>query len=162
MNSLAQRQRVRLQEGIVDYKQLPLAGATEFWDDAAQATYSYDPQKRVLSSYDSLDSVRVKCQYVHEKGLAGIIVWESSADFPVSHPRSLTAALAAGLKIEGGNINCVVPEVQQQTVVPTIPPHLESQQQPPQAPGQIASWLLNQQTPPSQDKHTNSQKASWL
>ncbi|KAJ3001481.1 UNVERIFIED_CONTAM: hypothetical protein HDU68_006834, partial [Siphonaria sp. JEL0065] len=33
------------EEGIVDYKQLPLAGATEFWDDAAQATYSYDPQK---------------------------------------------------------------------------------------------------------------------
>ncbi|KAJ3130248.1 hypothetical protein HK098_004295 [Nowakowskiella sp. JEL0407] len=40
------------EEGVVDYKQLPLPGATEHWDDAAKATYSYDPVKRVLNSYD--------------------------------------------------------------------------------------------------------------
>ncbi|KAJ3349382.1 hypothetical protein HDU83_000610 [Entophlyctis luteolus] len=83
--------------GVVDYKSLPVAGAQEFWDSAAQATYSYDPAKRVLSSYDSVESIRAKCKFVRERGLGGIIVWESSADFPLDHPRSLTAELARGL-----------------------------------------------------------------
>lgn len=77
------------ENGVVDYKALPLTGATEHWDDEAKATYSYDPTRRVLNSYDSVDSIKYKCQFVHDNNLGGIIVWEASGDRPYSDSRSL-------------------------------------------------------------------------
>ncbi|KAI8809174.1 glycoside hydrolase [Cladochytrium replicatum] len=85
------------EDGVVDYKQLPVAGATEHWDPEACAGYSYDPHRRILNSYDTVESVRAKCRYVWDKGLKGIIVWESSGDHPITHPRSLTRVLYEGL-----------------------------------------------------------------
>jgi chitinase len=61
----------------VDYKQLPMAGAEEQWDDHAKASYSYDSQRRVLNSYDNPRAVREKCEYVKRRGLGGLIIWES-------------------------------------------------------------------------------------
>ncbi|KAJ3105924.1 hypothetical protein HDU97_007270 [Phlyctochytrium planicorne] len=58
------------EDGICDYKVLPRPGATEYWDEKARATYSYDPVKKILSSYDSVQSVKEKAQLVHQKGLA--------------------------------------------------------------------------------------------
>ncbi|ORY40253.1 glycoside hydrolase [Rhizoclosmatium globosum] len=140
------------EDGVVDYKALPVAGATEYWDDLAKATYSYDPAKRVLSSYDSVESVRAKCAYVHEKGLAGIIVWESSADFPISHPRSLTAALHAGLigasagpvgATGGREANSTTGGLQSGNGHPQLAPWLSGgqQQQPQFQSSQKAPWL---------------------
>jgi len=83
--------------GVVPYHMLPVSGATEFWDDEAKATYSYDSVKKVLNTYDSVNSVLEKCKIVHEKGLKGIIVWESSGDTKPSNPRSLVAAIKKGL-----------------------------------------------------------------
>ncbi|KAL5037295.1 hypothetical protein BDV3_006812 [Batrachochytrium dendrobatidis] len=83
--------------GLCDYLSLPRQGAVEHWDDQARATYSYDPVKKILNSYDSVQSVTEKCKYVWDRGLQGIIVWESSGDFNVSHPRSLSTALYHGL-----------------------------------------------------------------
>ncbi|KAI9205685.1 glycoside hydrolase [Polychytrium aggregatum] len=85
------------EDGVCDYKTLPRPGAVEYWDENAKAGYSYDPQKRILNSYDTVQSLEEKCKYVHGKGLAGIIVWESSGDVPVNHPRSLLRALYQGL-----------------------------------------------------------------
>ncbi|KAI8924379.1 glycoside hydrolase [Entophlyctis helioformis] len=85
------------EDGVCDYKSLPRPGAVEYWDDAAKASYSYDPARRVLNSYDTVQSVMEKCKYVWNRGLRGIIVWESSGDVPVSHERSLVAALFNGL-----------------------------------------------------------------
>jgi chitinase len=59
--------------GVVDYKDLPLAGATEYWDDDAKAAYSYDPTRRILMSYDTTRSVGEKSRYVMNQGLLGII-----------------------------------------------------------------------------------------
>jgi chitinase len=84
-------------EGVVDYKALPVAGATEAFDPVAQAAYSYDPARRVLNSYDNPRSVRAKCAFVHEQGLGGIIVWEASGDLPYADPRSLTRVIRDNL-----------------------------------------------------------------
>jgi chitinase len=84
--------------GVVDYKALPVKGASERWDPVAHATYSYDPARRVLNSYDSVQSVQEKCAFVLEKGLGGIIVWDSSGDVPVANPRSITKAISAKFK----------------------------------------------------------------
>ena len=85
------------EDGVCDYKTLPRQGATEFWDDESKASFSFDPVKRIFNSYDTAQSVREKCRYVWEMGLQGIIVWESSGDFPVHSNRSLIRALYEGL-----------------------------------------------------------------
>ena len=87
--------------GRADYKSLPVAGAVETWDDTAQAGYSYDPNRKVLNTYDVPQAVLAKCKFVQEKGLGGVIIWESmiswrkginktgSGDAPYSSDRSL-------------------------------------------------------------------------
>ena len=65
------------QPGVVDYKALPVTGAVEMWDDTAKAGYSYDATRKVLNTYDVPQAVQAKCQYVIQKGLGGIIIWES-------------------------------------------------------------------------------------
>lgn len=75
---------------------MPREGATEYWDDVAKASYSYDPVKKILNSYDTPKSIQEKCKYVWEKGLAGVIVWESSGD-SCENERSVIYALQKGL-----------------------------------------------------------------
>ena len=88
--------------GSVDYKLLPLPGATESWDPVANAAYSYDPKKRNLNSYDEPRSVKLKCDYVHAKGLGGVLIWEDSADHPYDNPRSLMKVIHDNLTHGGG------------------------------------------------------------
>jgi chitinase len=68
------------EKGICDYKSLPRQGAQEFWDDECKATYSYDPVKKILNSYDDPRSIVEKCKYISQKGLGGMIIWESAGD----------------------------------------------------------------------------------
>ena len=70
------------ESGVVDYKSLPLPGAVELWDDQAQASYSYDVSRKVLNSYDNPRAVAAKCEYIKQKGLGGLIIWESIPRFP--------------------------------------------------------------------------------
>ena len=86
--------------GVLDYKDLPVSGATEYWDDKCKAHYSYDPVKRELNSYDTVRSIEEKCKFIKEKNLKGIIVWDSSGDHPYSHDRSLMKALYENLMVE--------------------------------------------------------------
>ena len=65
-----------MQPGIYSYKYLPLPGAQVFTDTAGVASYSYDPAKRELVSYDTPDIVRTKAEYVMSTGLAGCLFWE--------------------------------------------------------------------------------------
>jgi chitinase len=85
------------EDGVVDYKALPLPGAKELWDPVAQAGYSYDAAKRVLNSYDTPRSVLEKCRFVHAQDLGGVLVWESSGDHPFEHPRSLMRVIHQNL-----------------------------------------------------------------
>jgi len=85
------------EEGVVDYKALPVEGSTEMWDEDCQATYCYDPVTRELQSYEDVRSCKAKCDYIKEKGLKGVIVWDSSGDFPTSDPKSLTRCLYENL-----------------------------------------------------------------
>eukprot|EP00835_Amoeboradix_gromovi_P005475 NODE_518_length_7331_cov_0.450913.p2 type:complete len:383 gc:universal NODE_518_length_7331_cov_0.450913:5912-4764(-) len=81
------------EDGVVDYKQLPLNGALEIYDEDAGASYSYDAKRRVFNSYDTPRSVKEKCRMVYSRNLKGVILWESSGDHPVSDPRSLIRCL---------------------------------------------------------------------
>ncbi|KAL2163919.1 hypothetical protein VTH06DRAFT_3131 [Thermothelomyces fergusii] len=66
--------------GVWDYKALPKSGATVYLDSEAGATYSYNPSTRELISFDTADMVRTKVSYVKQKGYAGSMFWEASAD----------------------------------------------------------------------------------
>jgi chitinase len=66
--------------GVWDYKALPMAGATEHFDPKLGASWSYDPAKRVMVSYDTKDAARFKASYITGKGLGGAMWWETSAD----------------------------------------------------------------------------------
>ena len=114
------------EQGIVDYKSLPLPGAIEFYDEKAGAGYSYDADKKILNSYDTVASVKEKCSYVKKNGLKGIIVWEASGDHPISSDRCLTKAIYNELRNIPPNIPLpptpvVTPPAKPPTPVVTVP-----------------------------------------
>ncbi|KIW14570.1 hypothetical protein PV08_07354 [Exophiala spinifera] len=70
--------------GVWDYKVLPKAGASEFFDPRAIASYSFDNATGNFITYDTLETVRLyKAGYVLNKGLGGGMWWETSADRPI-------------------------------------------------------------------------------
>lgn len=68
------------EQGVHDYKKLPLPGSQEHYDDAAGATYCYSPQQRKLVTYDTPAMARMKADYVKKQNLGGAMWWESSSD----------------------------------------------------------------------------------
>ncbi|KAF4993676.1 hypothetical protein FDECE_13352 [Fusarium decemcellulare] len=66
--------------GAWDYKVLPKQGGKLFYDDIAQASYSYDNMTHELISYDSPQSVQNKVAYLRKMGLGGAMFWEASGD----------------------------------------------------------------------------------
>ncbi|PGG97514.1 hypothetical protein AJ80_09683 [Polytolypa hystricis UAMH7299] len=85
------------EDGVWDYKVLPLPGSTEFYDNDAAASYSYDVSKNMLVTYDSVKSVQRKAAYIKQRGLGGVMYWEASGD--VADSRSIIAAAAASLGV---------------------------------------------------------------
>ena len=65
-----------LQAGIYSYKDLPLPGAFVFEDFDDVSSYSYDPVKHELVSYDIPDVVRTKADYIMANSLGGCMFWE--------------------------------------------------------------------------------------
>ncbi|KAI1810471.1 endochitinase [Poronia punctata] len=85
--------------GIWDYKVLPRSG-TEFYDEKAGASYSYDSAKKELVSYDNVDIVKRKAEYIQSKGLGGSMFWEASGDRTDSG-----SLIAAAYNAQGGSLD---------------------------------------------------------
>lgn len=66
--------------GTWDYKVLPKAGATMKYDDKAEAYYTYDESTGELISFDTVDTVKKKVDYLKNLNLGGSMFWEASAD----------------------------------------------------------------------------------
>jgi chitinase len=56
------------------------SGFVRHWDPWAQAAYLWNREKRLFVTYEDPESLRVKCRYVREHGLAGAMFWEYGAD----------------------------------------------------------------------------------
>ena len=62
-------------------RELPTqAGWLRLWDDAAQAPWLWNPEKKLFVSYEDPRSLRLKCRLVRERGLGGVMFWEYSED----------------------------------------------------------------------------------
>jgi chitinase len=66
--------------GVYDFKDLPLKGAHVYYDDEAEATYSWDNSTGMLVSYDTVDMALLKVDYIKETKLGGAMWWEVSGD----------------------------------------------------------------------------------
>ncbi|CAE6474409.1 unnamed protein product [Rhizoctonia solani] len=66
--------------GVYDYKALPFPGATVHNDLKNISSYSYDPAKKELISYDTPTITAAKSDWLSRQGLAGAMFWELSAD----------------------------------------------------------------------------------
>ncbi len=55
-------------------------GFTTYWDDIAKAPYAFNPERKILMTYDDNMSVSFKVQYVKQNKLGGIMFWQLADD----------------------------------------------------------------------------------
>ena len=71
------------EEGKFDYQDLAKNYIGKFqrhWHTEAKVPWLYDEKSGVMISYDDPESLKFKAQYVRDKKLGGIMIWELSAD----------------------------------------------------------------------------------
>lgn len=77
------------EQGTFDFKNLPRPGTQEMVDQEAGAAYCVGGDGGFVS-YDNPQTVRLKGNYVRERGLGGLFYWSGTADG--RRPRSLVEA----------------------------------------------------------------------
>ena len=55
-------------------------GFTRYWDAKASVPYLYNSQKQIFVSYEDPESLALKCKYVIDHHLAGMMFWEYGSD----------------------------------------------------------------------------------
>ncbi|EPQ57531.1 glycoside hydrolase [Gloeophyllum trabeum ATCC 11539] len=68
------------EQGVYDYRALPLPGAHMFRDERALASWSYDYSKKEMVSFDSEEVGKWKAEWIRREGLGGAMYWELSGD----------------------------------------------------------------------------------
>ncbi len=72
-------------------------GFVRYWDEEAKAPYLYHPGKQMFLSYEDGESLELKCRFVLEEGLRGVMFWDYEAD----ESGALLDAVNAGLRRSG-------------------------------------------------------------
>ncbi|KAJ7462315.1 glycoside hydrolase superfamily [Mycena galericulata] len=68
------------EQGVYDYRALPLPGSHVFRDEKAMASWTYDYDKKEMISFDTEEVARWKGEWIRKEGLGGAMVWELSGD----------------------------------------------------------------------------------
>ena len=55
-------------------------GFVRFWDENAKAPYLFNSETNQLVVYDDEESIRLKCEYVIDNDLAGMMFWQYASD----------------------------------------------------------------------------------
>lgn len=72
-----------------DIQKLLASGWKYNWDFCSQVPFLLSPSRTTILSYDDIRSVFRKCRYVLDKGAAGVIIWEITADRHKGRPELL-------------------------------------------------------------------------
>ena len=76
-------------------------GYTRYWDAKASVPYLYNSQKQIFVSYEDQESLALKCKYVIDHHLAGIMFWEYGSDPSGKLLDSIDLGLAANRHASG-------------------------------------------------------------
>ena len=55
-------------------------GFVRYWDDKAKVPYLFNSETLQLVSFDDEESVKLKCAYVKENNMAGVMFWQYASD----------------------------------------------------------------------------------
>ena len=55
-------------------------GYTRYWDDASSVPYLYNPDKQIFVTYEDPQSLALKCKFVLDHHLAGVMFWDYLGD----------------------------------------------------------------------------------
>ncbi|CZS94306.1 hypothetical protein WAI453_013101 [Rhynchosporium graminicola] len=61
------------EKGVYDYKSLLMDGSSEIYDEKLGASYSWDPTKQELVSYDTVEASRQKARWIKSINLGGVM-----------------------------------------------------------------------------------------
>jgi Chitinase len=68
-------------KGFIDYKDLlNLQGFEQKWDNEAKAHYLVNAQGELVLTFETPESIALKCDYVYAQGLLGAMYWEYAGD----------------------------------------------------------------------------------
>ena len=68
------------EQGVYDYRVLPLPNSYMFRDEKGLASWSYDYQKKEMISFDTEEVARWKGEWIANEKLGGSMFWELSGD----------------------------------------------------------------------------------
>ncbi|KLO14596.1 glycoside hydrolase [Schizopora paradoxa] len=68
------------EQGVYDYRALPLPNSYVHRDDKTLASWSYDYDKKEMISFDTEEVGRWKGEWINREGLRGSMFWELSGD----------------------------------------------------------------------------------
>jgi chitinase len=55
-------------------------GFERFWDEKAKAPYLWNAETRQLVTFDDEESIKVKCEYVRDRNMGGVMFWQYASD----------------------------------------------------------------------------------
>ena len=64
-----------IKDSLVDRK-----GLLRYWDEKAKAPYLFNEETNQLVVYDDEESVKLKCEYVIENNMGGVMFWQYASD----------------------------------------------------------------------------------
>jgi chitinase len=88
--------------GTLDYKALPQNGTKVYTDKETLASWSWDPIKKQVVSFDTPKVAQWKTDYLKKEGLGGAWWWESSGDREITSNKSIVSTVVKEL---GGERN---------------------------------------------------------
>ncbi len=94
------------ESGSIDYKDLQknyVGQFTRHWHAKAKAPWLYDATRKTMVSYDDVESITDKAQFVNKQRLGGIMIWELSQD--TTDEQSLLNAIHKANGREAANRN---------------------------------------------------------
>ena len=88
------------ENGVFDYDHLKrsyIPSYTRYWDDQSKVPFLFNPSTGIWITYDDLQSIGIKNNYIKQKRLGGAFFWELSSDRQAELVGATFNALTNGL-----------------------------------------------------------------